>query len=114
MSHINPEHETCDMCQECLIGTMDMGSHLDRTTINEYFNYTPKLISSRAKDSYRKDYLYKEGRGTSKAQFFMVSYGINGNYGFWCPRSAIISDTGKAVEIASWCKVTEIQYNRDN
>lgn len=73
---------------------------------------TPSPTQTR--DTYYKEYLYKEGRGTPKAQFFMTSEGINGSYGFWCPRSAIISDNGNTVEISNWCKLTEIEYNRGN
>lgn len=55
-------------------------------------------------------YLRKIGRGTPKAQFFCTS-DINGSeLGFWCPRSAIVEDTGSVVHVEHWCKLTIIEY----
>lgn len=57
-------------------------------------------------------YLYIKGNGTLKAEFFMTYEGGDGNKGFWCPRTAILSDdlNGNLV-IAKWCKVKEIYYS---
>jgi len=56
-------------------------------------------------------YLYKEGRGTPKAQFFMTYSGGDGDRGFWCPRSAIISDDNNGqLVVADWCKLKEMWY----
>lgn len=63
-------------------------------------------------DSYKQEYIRKIGRGTAKARFFLTSEGIDGEYGFWCPKSAIISDDGNELEIASWCKLKTIEYVR--
>ena len=57
-------------------------------------------------------YLGKIGRGTPKAQFFLTENGIAGEFGFWCPRSAIVSDDGMYVNVAEWCNITVIEYNR--
>lgn len=56
------------------------------------------------------EYLYKIGRGTLKAQFFCTSDNNGSERGFWCPRSAIVSDTGSVVHVEHWCKLTVIEY----
>ena len=55
-------------------------------------------------------YLRKVAGGTPKAKFFLTEDGIAGNFGFWCPKSAIISDNGSEVEVAEWCKITIVEY----
>jgi len=57
-------------------------------------------------------YLRKVGRGTPKAQFFLTEDGIAGDFGFWCPKSAIVSVSEDEVEVANWCKIKVIEYNR--
>ena len=67
-------------------------------------------VSSAKKLGKAYNYLYKIGRGTPKAQFFMTYEGTDGDRGFWCPRSAIISDEDNCVYVEEWCKLTEIRY----
>lgn len=55
-------------------------------------------------------YLRKIGRGTPKAQFFCTSDSNGSEKGFWCPRSAIVEDTGSVVHVEHWCKLTIIEY----
>lgn len=62
-----------------------------------------------------RDYLYlsKVGRGTPKAAFFLTKRENGQEYGFWCPRKAILQDDNKGcVKVAKWCKIKIIPYNR--
>lgn len=62
-----------------------------------------------------RDYLYlsKVGRGTPKAVFFLTKRENGKEYGFWCPRKAILQDDNKGcVKVAKWCKIKIIPYNR--
>lgn len=58
-------------------------------------------------------FLSKVGRGTAKAQLFLVEDGIAGDFGFWCPKSAIISIGDGEVRVASWCKIKIIEIFRN-
>lgn len=49
-------------------------------------------------------------RSTAKATFFLTEDGIAGDFGFWCPKSAILSTKKNEVEIAKWCKLKFIEY----
>jgi hypothetical protein len=49
-------------------------------------------------------------RSTAKATFFLTEDGIAGDFGFWCPKSAILQTKKNEVEIAKWCKLKIIQY----
>lgn len=49
-------------------------------------------------------------RSTAKATFFLTEQGIGGDFGFWCPKSAILSTQKNEVEIAKWCKLKFIEY----
>ena len=49
-------------------------------------------------------------RSTAKATFFLTEGGIAGDFGFWCPKSAILSTKKNQVEIAKWCKLKFIEY----
>ena len=60
-------------------------------------------------DSNTYAYLKTEGKGTAKAEFYLISDGDK-RYGFWCPRSAILNIKSNGVQIASWCKLTVIEY----
>lgn len=51
--------------------------------------------------------------GTPKAQFFLTEDGIAGDFGFWCPKSAIVSVSEDEVKVASWCKIKVIEYIRN-
>ena len=66
-------------------------------------------------DGNRFAYIYEVGKGTAKARFFMVDDGINGNYGFWCPKSAILGFGGpeheKYVVVARWCGIKIIEHS---
>lgn len=57
-------------------------------------------------------FIRKINMGTPKAHFFLTEHGLAGDFGFWCPKSAIVSIGEDRVEIHSWCKIKVIEYNR--
>ncbi len=61
------------------------------------------------KDSKVYSYIRKV-RSTAKATFFLTEDGIAGNFGFWCPKAAILQTKKNEVEIAKWCKLKFIEY----
>lgn len=81
-------------------------------TPSEFKPTTVNPPQAKSSDSKLNVYSYTEkvGKGTEKAFFFMTQRSIDGDYGFWCPKSAIIRDTGSEVELESWCKIKIIEY----
>ncbi len=77
-----------------------------------YLGEPKPTINSEPIDTYEVDYLFKKGKGTPKALFFVTRHDMTGTFGFWCPRSAIIEDdeSEKVLILANWCKLTEIEY----
>lgn len=61
------------------------------------------------KDSKVYSYIRKV-RSTAKATFFLTEDGIAGDFGFWCPKAAILQTKKNEVEIAKWCKLKFIEY----
>ena len=55
------------------------------------------------------DYIRIE-KGTPKAYFFVTHETLGEIHGFWCPKAAIVKDTGNQVEIQHWCKIKIIQF----
>lgn len=55
------------------------------------------------------DYIRIE-KGTSKAYFFVTHETLGEIHGFWCPKAAIVKDTGNQVEVQHWCKIKTIQF----
>jgi len=56
-----------------------------------------------------KEYIRIE-KGTPKAYFFVTHETLGEIHGFWCPKAAIVKDTGNQVEIQHWCKIKIIQF----
>jgi len=81
-------------------------SHTTPGEFKHQYQYEPKVDTTGYK------FLRKIGRGTPKAQFFLTEDGIAGDFGFWCPKSAIVSVSEDEVKVASWCKIKVIEYNR--
>lgn len=50
------------------------------------------------------------GRGTEKAKFFLTEDGLQGKFGFWVPRTAILQEEFDKLYIADWCKIKTIEY----
>ena len=69
--------------------------------------HTPKLTTTPVGDVY--EFLYV-ARTTRKAMFFITNSGIAGEFGFWCPRSAIIEETQDHVTVAKWVDIKNIQF----
>lgn len=73
---------------------------------------TPVAHEQDNQDSVDHNYAYEVGRGTPKARFFCTE-DIDGEvYGFWAPKSVIVSVTDRVVKLPSWFNKTIIKYNR--
>lgn len=55
-------------------------------------------------------YIRKE-RTTHKAIFFTTECSMSATFGFWCPKAAIIKDENDSVQVATWCKISIIEFN---
>ena len=55
--------------------------------------------------------IIRKVRSFPKSILYMNSESAFGNYGFWVPKSAILSTNGNLVEIADWCKIKTIQLD---
>lgn len=51
-------------------------------------------------------------KSTPKANFYLTESSISGDYGFWCPKSAIAYENNFIVEIHNWCNIKIIEYKR--
>lgn len=74
--------------------------------------------SAKSKDVKCVDVLYEiKKAATAKARFFIVNEGIEGQWGFWCPKSAIIEYKSQKVGsapvlvIKDWVTIHEIEWN---
>ncbi len=65
-----------------------------------------------SKDTFTKDHLGTVGNGSPKAKFYLTESSMSGDFGFWCPKAAIVSESETQVEIANWCNIKVIEYNR--
>lgn len=87
--------------------------NLNAEWLESYRNPPVQRKSKPEVDTTTYKFLRKIGRGTPKAQFFLTEDGIAGDFGFWCPKSAIVSVSEDEVEVASWCKIKVIEYIRN-
>lgn len=91
--------------RESLFGDLDNNSPFPK--IDPKPNHETKCI----------EFIYEKGRGTRKARFFVTSNSnLSGKYGFWCPKSCILSVSedyeGKQwLEVKDWFTPKEIEYN---
>ena len=71
------------------------------------------MHNSKAKD--KTEQFIQQGRATARAQFFITKEGSCGTFGFWLPKSTIISisdsyNGDRHVTFAGWCGINHIEY----
>ncbi len=55
--------------------------------------------------------IIRKVRSFPKSTLYMSNESAFGNYGFWVPKSAILSINDNLVEVADWCKIKTIQLD---
>lgn len=90
-------------------------SQFESTSVTQDKQYIPAK-GKEASNTTVIDYLYEIGEGTPKARFFCVDVDGKTERGSWVPRSAIINHNEEhhTLEVASWCNISVLTYNRSN
>ena len=52
----------------------------------------------------------RKGKKTPNAIFFLTEKTMGDDFGFWAPKSVIISDENNTVELENWFEVKTIQF----
>lgn len=55
--------------------------------------------------------IIRKVRNFPKSILYMSNESAFGNYGFWVPKSAVLSIKDDTIEIADWCKIKTIEIN---